>query len=252
MFIFKKLHKMNRTFFFLRIFVLCFLIVSIACSKTDDVEPISNNSGSGSGSGGSAGTGGSGGSGGAGGTGTTDTIFYGFLLNEVLYDPPSGSIGDANGDGTRDPNEDEFVEFVNDSDSIVDLSGYKIFDEENLSISVPNHVFYPNTILNPGDVIVVFGGGDSLSMDWNAFGGAQVQLSSNVVMNLNNGNDIFTLTDPNDNVVITFDITVLSGNPDESYTRYPDLEGVDFVQHNADTPSGLLYSPGTKIDGTNF
>ena len=73
-----------------------------------------------------------------------------------------------------------------------------------------------------------------------------------LVMNLNNGNDIFTLTDPNDNVVITFDITVLSGNPDESYTRYPDLEGVDFVQHNADTPSGLLYSPGTKIDGTNF
>ena len=92
---------MNRTFFFLRIFALCFLIVAIACSKTDDVEPISNNSGSGSGSGsgGSGGTGGSGGSGGTGGTGTTDTIFYGFLLNEVLYDPPSGSIGDANGDG---------------------------------------------------------------------------------------------------------------------------------------------------------
>ena len=32
-------------------------------------------------------------------------------MNEVLYDPPSGSIGDANGDGTRDPNEDEFVEW---------------------------------------------------------------------------------------------------------------------------------------------
>ena len=32
--------------------------------------------------------------------------------------------------GVRDPNDDEFVEFVNDTDSIIDLSGYKIYDAD--------------------------------------------------------------------------------------------------------------------------
>ena len=35
------------------------------------------------------------------------------IINEVLYDPPSGIAGDANGDGTREAQEDEFIEFVN-------------------------------------------------------------------------------------------------------------------------------------------
>ncbi len=37
------------------------------------------------------------------------------------------NAGDANGDGTRDPNEDEFIEFYN-SGLEIDLSGYTISD----------------------------------------------------------------------------------------------------------------------------
>ncbi len=38
----------------------------------------------------------------------------GFIINEVLYDPPAGDhAGDANGDGSREANEDEFIEFYN-------------------------------------------------------------------------------------------------------------------------------------------
>ena len=46
-----------------------------------------------------------------------------------------------------------------------------------------------------------------------------------------------------------FDVTPLSNNPNESYTRNPDLTG-PFEQHNG--VSGTLYSPGTRTDGSPF
>ena len=162
-----------------------------------------------------------------------------------MYDPPSGLDGDANGDGVRDPNDDEFVEFVNDTDSIMDLSGYKIYDATRLAAGTPNHEFPESTLINPGQAVVVFGGGTPLGN----FGGAQVFTASNQVLNLNNAGDMMTFTDSSGNMVIEFDVTPLSGNPDESYTRDPDLSG-DFVQHNG--VSGTLFSPGTKTDGTPF
>ena len=64
----------------------------------------------------------------------------------------------------RDPNDDEFVEFVNDSDSIFDLSGYKIYDAERLALGTPNHEFPENTLINPGQAVVVFGGGTPLEI----------------------------------------------------------------------------------------
>ena len=42
----------------------------------------------------------------------------------------------------------------------------------------------------------------------------------------------------------------LSNNPNESYTRFPDLTG-DFEQH-ATAFAGVLFSPGTRIDGSTF
>ena len=95
----------------------------LQCSKTKDVLPIEDN----------------------------PTEYYGFVLNEVLYDPPSGlPDGDANNDGVRDPNDDEFVEFVNSSANTLDISGYKIYDSTRLLANTPNHVFPDPTILDPG------------------------------------------------------------------------------------------------------
>lgn len=50
--------------------------------------------------------------------------------------------------------------------------------------------------------------------------------------------------------MLEFDVEPLSNNPNESYTRYPDVTG-DFVQH-ASAEDGVLYSPGTRVDGTSF
>ena len=54
-------------------FTVLICTLNIQCAKTEDVIPIDIIDS----------------------TGTTDTIYYGFVLNEVLYDPPSGSPGDA-------------------------------------------------------------------------------------------------------------------------------------------------------------
>ncbi len=173
--------------------------------------------------------------------------FLGFLINEVLYDPASGDAGDANGDGTRDANEDEFIEFFNSGPEL-DMSGYKIFDATALASGIPRHEFPAGTIVPVNGVIVVFGGGTPAG----SFGGAIIQTASGGLMNMSNSEDFMTIEDATGNVVLTFDVTPLSNGPDESYTRNPDLTG-EFEQHaGIDAANGALFSPGVKLDGSSF
>ena len=168
------------------------------------------------------------------------------ILNEVLYDPSNNLLdGDANGDGTYVHAQDEFIELVNLSTSPADISGYKVFDAENLAIDLPNHTFPSGTIIPPGKALVLFGGGTPAG----SFGNSIVQSSTSGDLNLNNSGDLLTIVDATGAVVITFDVEPLSNNPNESYTRNPDLTG-DFEQHAG--VSGLLFSPGTKSDGSPF
>ncbi len=171
------------------------------------------------------------------------------IINEVLYDPPSGIEGDANGDGIREAQEDEFIEFVNLGGTL-DLSGYTVHDNAQ-----ERHVFPQGTIIPPGGVLVLFGGGSPTGV----FGNAIVQTASAGILNMNNAGDFVTLYNTNSEVILTFDIEPLSNNPDESYTRYPDLnlepgdDGILFYQHaGIGEALGASFSPGTKIDGTNF
>jgi uncharacterized protein YjdB len=164
------------------------------------------------------------------------------IINEVLYDPPSGSAGDANGDGTRDANDDEFIEFVNTSTTSLDLSGYELYDGLALRTATPRHIFPAGSILGPDSALVIFGGGNPTGN----FGTAQVVVATTGIINLSNNGDTITLKDSLGNVVLTLDIEPWSNNPDESYTRFPDITG-SFIQH-ADTTT-LLFSPGTYVDG---
>lgn len=168
--------------------------------------------------------------------------FLGFLINEVNYDPAADLPGDANGDGERSPLADEFIEFINSGPEL-DLSGYTVSDADEV-----RHVFPAGTILPVNGVLVLFGGGTPTG----SFGGALIQTASSGQLNLSNAGDFITLSDTNGNAILTFDIEPLSNNPDESYTRSPDLTG-DFVQHaGIDEANGALFSPGTKLDGSSF
>ena len=174
------------------------------------------------------------------------------IINEVLYDPSNqGLDGDANGDGEYAQDDDEFLEFYNMGGQI-DISGYTISDAAAI-----RHTFPSGTILPENGVLVVFGGGTPTG----SFGGAIIQVANGFEdrLNMNNAGDMVTMRDSNGNEILTFDIEPLANNPNESYTRYPDLNQVPnengdiFFQH-AGIPEadGRLFSPGTKLDGTNF
>ncbi|MEY3942044.1 MAG: hypothetical protein RIR07_930 [Bacteroidota bacterium] len=170
------------------------------------------------------------------------------VINEVLYDPSnSGLLGDANGDGVYVQDEDEFVEFINTGSQPLDVSGWKVYDASALSSGTPRHVFPAGSVIPSGKALVLFGGGTPTG----SFGGAVVQTTTTGAMNLNNAGDVLTVADAQDSVMLTFDVTPYSDNPNESYTRSPDITG-EFVQHSTVGSGSLLFSPGTRLDGSSF
>ncbi|MEO0600112.1 MAG: lamin tail domain-containing protein [Myxococcota bacterium] len=191
---------------------------------------------------------------GPGGTGDTalDPIIPLLTINEVLYDPSNDDPepeqpppGDANGDGTYDLADDEFVELVNVSGAILDISGYAVWDDEAWGLEQPRHIVPDGTVLEVGEAFVVFGGG----VPTGTFGGAQVQVANGGRLNLNNTGDTLRVTRADGRITLTFEIEPRSNNPNESYTRNPDIIGI-FEQHAENTP--ILFSPGTRVDGTPF
>jgi len=170
------------------------------------------------------------------------------VLNEVLYDPSnSGLLGDANGDGLYVQDEDEFIELLNTGSQPLDLTGWKVYDASALASGTPRHVFPAGSVIPSGTALVLFGGGTPTG----SFGGAVVQTTTTGAINLNNAGDLLTITDAQDSVMITFDVTPYSDNPNESYTRSPDITG-EFVQHSTVGSGTLLFSPGTRLDGSPF
>lgn len=179
---------------------------------------------------------------------TDDDGVLPLVINEVLYDPPNDMPGDANADGTRDANEDEFVEIINPSMEPVDLSGFMFFDTSALEMGMPRHTVANGTVLGRNQAYVLFGGGTPTG----TFGGAIVETANGFEnrINLNNTGDLLTVQNAAGATVLTFDVEPLSNNPNESYTRAPDVTGA-FEQH-AGVVDGVLYSPGTRADGSNF
>ena len=113
---------------------------------------------------------------------------------------------------------------------------------------MPNVHELPPQPVAPGKALVVFGGGTPTG----SFGGATVQTANGFEnqLNLNNSGDVLTVKRAGGAVIVAFDVEPLSNNPNESYTRDPDLTG-DFVQHHT-AQDGVLFSPGTRVDGTAF
>lgn len=179
------------------------------------------------------------------------------VINELLADPPDGLEGDANGDGVRSGTDDEFVELVNASNSLLDLSGWSLRTKTLTGTNeTTRHKFAPNSLIPAGDALVVFGGG---SPDQNnpQFGGAQVLKSSSGSLSLSNNGIHLVLRDASDNFILQFtygatDDGFTGDGVNQSITRAPDIFG-DFIRHThaagADT---RLFSPGLKVDGSFF
>lgn len=165
-----------------------------------------------------------------------------WVINEILADPDA-SEGDANGDGTVNTTEDEFVEIVNNSGESQDISGWTLADGYSV-----RHTFPSGTVIPDQGAVVVFAGGTPAG----SFGGAIVQTSSSGQLGLNNSGDTVTLNNG------TADVTAYTygseGGDNQSLTRDPDITGPEpLVKHSEATGSGgALFSPGTQIDGSQF
>jgi hypothetical protein len=83
----------------------------------------------------------------------------------AFFDPMAITVdplGDANCDGVVDPEQDEFVEIVNPSNVAVTLTGGTLLVQEGTAAPVSRHTFPAGTVLQPGQSLVVFGGGPPL------------------------------------------------------------------------------------------
>jgi uncharacterized protein (TIGR03437 family) len=192
------------------------------------------------------------------GTATVSVTAPTVVFNEVLADPPDGSDGDANRDGTRDGSDDEFVELVNSTGSVVNISGWTIKTQAAGSANqITRHTFGAGTSLPADEAVVVFGGGGpNVNSDNLAFGCARVVKASGASgLSLTNGGLTIILSDAAGRFVAQFTYggaTWLSGDQDQSLTRSPDVTG-SFVEHATATGAAARkLSPGTRIDGKSF
>ena len=171
------------------------------------------------------------------------------LINEVLYDPSNTALeGDANGDGTYDQIQDEFIEFVNLGPTALNISKYKIYDHVLATgVKTLRHTVANGIVIPSNGAFVVFGGGAAIG----SFGGAIVSVDVGTQgLSLGNTGEAIVLEDSSGTRIDSIDTNALSDNPNESYTRSPDVTGI-FLQHHLAT-AGVLFSPGNKVDGTPF
>ncbi|MEO1082772.1 MAG: lamin tail domain-containing protein, partial [Acidobacteriota bacterium] len=153
------------------------------------------------------------------------------VINEINADPDI-TDGDANGDGSVDTTEDEFVEIVNNSGALFNLTGFELAD------SFSTRHLFPPTSLPAGCALVIFGGGTPTG----SFGTAQTAVASGGSLSLNNSGDTVSLR--NGSFTVAEVVYGGEGGNNQSLTRDPDLTGA-FAEHSTATGSGgSLFSPG--------
>ena len=170
------------------------------------------------------------------------------VINEFLADPPDGLQGDANNDGARGTNQDEFIEVINRTAEPADISGFTLSDAEGV-----RHVFARGSILPPFEAAVVFGGGTPRGAFGNASASGLVFVASSGGLSLNNGGDLIKLADADGRVIQEIEFGAVEGNRGQSINRDPDANGRDLSPHTAVAKDARrLFSPGTKADGEPF
>jgi uncharacterized repeat protein (TIGR01451 family) len=175
------------------------------------------------------------------------------VINEVLADPPTGTDGDANHDGTRDSAQDEFVELVNSTTAAINVAGWTVRTHStSSSTETVRHTFAAGSSMPAGDALVIFGGGTFNAND-PLFGCAQVVKASSGGLSLTNSGLAILVRDGAGNLVTQFSYggtTGLNGGSAQSLTRSPDING-NFVPHTT-IAGARKFSSGLKADGTPF
>ena len=170
-------------------------------------------------------------------------------LQEYLTNPVGGFFGgiDANGDGSLNGDDDEFIEIANLSSAQVDISGWTLSDAVGV-----RHSFATPTLLPSGAAIVVFGGGNLTWFNNQQHGLAVVASSGG--LSLSDAGDTLTLTDGNGTIMQSQ--SYVSGGPysaaGESITRTPEGLFGSFMPHSQALPMLYLHSAGKQNNATPY
>lgn len=205
------------------------------------------------------------------------------VINEIMFDvtsdddaTPDVNEGDVNGDGARSVRGDEFIELLNTGDAAIDISGWE-FLKRDLTVIF---TFPENTLLDPGEFTVVFGGvgpdgfGAQFPPELKIFaanvGDGNLGFAGNDgTSNFRNSDDNVILVNPSlqdtiaelywgdatpktsKGVLLAAPNTVgdadLSGSIHQSVTRNPDGTG-KWDLHTQASSKGTYQSPGTNIE----
>lgn len=156
------------------------------------------------------------------------------IINEVLFDPASDLTGDANGDGTRDAANDEFIEIFNTGPSAVDIGGWTLSDDDG-----GDFTFAGGTSIAAGEYIVLFGGGTPTGIPGQVFTD-----DGSIGSGLSNAGDLIELRDSGAALIDSLDYNALD---DAGFGSDVALawDGTQFVDHDTLQP-GVLFSPGAS------
>lgn len=162
-------------------------------------------------------------------SGVASTLAITLVINEILADPN----GDANGDGVTSATNDEFVEIVNIGNAAINMSNFTLSDA-----TLVRHIFPNNTILQPNQSIVIFGGGTPTNIQ------GIVQTASTNSLALTNTTDDVILKNADGITLLSVTYGGEAGN-NQSIARNPDFTGA-FVEHTTILSNPIAYSPGRK------
>lgn len=160
------------------------------------------------------------------------------VLNEVMADD---ATTDSNCDGDIVGTTDEYIELVNVSSKVLDLTGVTIAD----AISV-RHTFAMGTpLLEPGKAIVVWAGGAPACP-----GVTSWVVASTGQLALNNAGE--TITIKNAAMATLFQHVFPAAVPNVSANRSPDIVGTTYALHYNVNGSMGGSSPGKKVNQSAF
>ena len=207
------------------------------------------------------------------------------MINEVLTDPQSDDAntvlveGDSNADSVRHPQHDEFVELLNITGDAIDMTGWKVADDEEIDWQFPD-----GYMLQPYEFVTIFGGppdslgGDSLvnvngwdadSLETRVFstGGYIGNGLANggdylIIQSANGDHDMYLAygskygNGPPTSAAVTgitweFPDSTNTGTSDNSITRNPDADpDAGFEEHMLAAGDSLMrFSPNATIYG---
>lgn len=169
------------------------------------------------------------------------------VINEVML---ADNTADTNCDGSTTNNADEFIELVNKSNKILDITGVTIDDDASLAGTLgPRHVFGAaasgSLTLEPGKAVVVWGAGSPACA-----GVSNWFLASTGSLGLNDGGDTVTVRTAGASPVTIVAQTFGASTLKVSKNLNPDVSGTTYVDHPL---LGMKnWSPGRKTNDAAF